>query len=180
MHVASDPGLERAFRSPTSLGAATPLARQARTSRPWRPPERPRFRRFVVRAALLATTIITAMQIANRYFAGPLNMSNAGGDPRWIVEVTSTESLPVPIAIYGRDVGFHIFRAPRSDAGREVGRAVPFELAHGNLHIFSIGWSALRVRTTDMTSPTRDTRTVTGRVVTALEPGLPAGAHPGW
>lgn len=178
MHFALEPHLRGAFRVSGAINAAMAKARRGSTLS--RPPQPSAIKRFAVRVALIAATSLIALKLVSAYFAGPLNMSAAGGDPRWIVEVTSTGDRGVTMLAYGRNLGLQFFRVPAPTADREIGRAIPFELAHGEIRMMSLGWSELSVRTTDMTSPSHDTRTATGRTITAYEPGFPSGARAGW
>ncbi len=174
MTVRSDPQV----RPVPVLGHRAPVARLA-DSVANAPVARARsnWHRALSVVGLTIATYAIVLQMVTNYFAGPLRMSAAGGDPNWIVEVTATGTSHTTALVFGPDIQFGLYRVPPRTAQREVGRALPFPTTHGEVHVIAMGWSALHVQVTDRSTPLLATRAESGRWVTAYEPNVTTAKH---
>ena len=136
---------------------------------------RSKWQRVLSVVGLTITTYAIVLQMVASYFAGPLRMSAAGGDPNWIVEMTTTGTSHTTALVFGPAVRFGLYRVPPRAAPRHVGRALPFPTTHGEVHVIALGWSTLHVLVTDRSTPLQATRAESGRWITAYEPGVTAG-----
>jgi hypothetical protein len=162
----SDPELEvprQPRRDPFAEVAAAPLARRshgigqtadvvADDVRAVR--SRSRAKRVLAYVAVtLAIVAASFVYIAGRV-ATPLD--TASGAPSWNVEVTTTGSKPVTVIV------------------------IPARIADAELHLISLGWSGLKVRTMSPDGAPRVVLDASSRSVTIYQTPTRTGVRTGW
>jgi hypothetical protein len=140
---------------------------------------RPRSRTKRVLAYLAVTIAIVAASFV--YIAGRVAtpLATASGAPSWNVEVTTTGSKPVTVIAYGREAGFHVVRVPADGSG-DPARVIPARIADAELHLISLGWSGLKVRTMSPAGVPRVVLDASSRSVTIYQTPTQTGVRTGW
>ena len=185
----SDPELDAvhpARRDPFAPAAASPLVR--RSTAIGQTPDtaardggavrrRSRTKRALAYVAVtLAIVAAGFLYVASR-IATPL--ASTSGSPTWNVEVTTTGSRPVTVIAYGREAGFHVVRVPADGSG-DPARVIPARIADAELHLLSLGWSGLKVRTMSPEGTPRTVLDASSRSVTIFQTPSQMGVRTGW
>lgn len=185
----SDPelaALHHPQRDPFAGAAASPLARRSNgighatdvvTDDVGAVRPRSRAKRVLAYVAVtLAIVVASFVYIAGRV-ATPL--ATASGAPSWNVEVTTTGAEPVTVIAYGREAGFHVVRVPADGSG-DPARVIPARIADAELHLISLGWSGLKVRTMSPAGVPRVVLDASSRSVTIYQTPTQMGVRTGW
>jgi hypothetical protein len=174
LSVISDPQLRAAprFALPSegeavALPPRTPIARSLR-SRIWA------YATVGVFAAAVTLRLVASM------LAVPLDAPGAVAAPTWFVEVTTNNSTPGTALVYGREVGLQFVQLPAGDGSPLSARIVPARLAKGELHMVSLGLSALRVSSAGPPGSGVANLTATGRIISAYQTKTETGVRAGW
>ena len=177
MHI-SDPSLRSASRSRHTSWFAdiihAPLARRPVAA----PVPRPARQRLAAYALLAVGSLGITLYSLATLFASPLSTSSAGS-VAWSVEVTATGDRPVSVLAYGREVGLHLVRVPSANSG-DPARVIPARLADAELHLISLGWSPLSVRTSAPPGQPAMSLSAQSRTVTVFQAPDRTGVRNGW
>ncbi|MCC7000694.1 MAG: hypothetical protein IT357_00960 [Gemmatimonadaceae bacterium] len=115
------------------------------------------------------------------YVAGRIAtpLATTSGAPSWNVEVTTTGAEPITVIAYGREAGFHVVRVPADGSG-DPARVIPARIADAELHLISLGWSGLKVRTMSPEGAPRVVLDASSRSVTIYQTPTQTGVRTGW
>ena len=174
----SDPSLRAAPRTaPTSWFAEmlrAPLVRRSATA----PTPRPPAHRVLAYSVVVAGGLCLALYSIATLFATPLVTPSATA-PVWSIEVAATSQGPVTVLAYGREVGLHLVRVP-SELSGDPARVIPARLSDAELHLISLGWSSLSVRTTGPVGSPVKSLSAQSRAVTIFQTPERTGVRAGW
>ena len=174
----SDPSLRSAPRAaPTSWFAEmlrAPLVRRSAAA----PAPRPPAHRVLAYCVVVAGGLCVALYSIATLLATPL-VTPRSTAPAWSIEVASTGRSPVTVLAYGREVGLHVVRVP-SELSGDPARVIPARLADAELHLFSLGWSSLSVRTTGPVGSPVKSLSAQSRAVTIYQTPERTGVRSGW
>ena len=177
MHI-SDPSLKSASRPHHTSWFAdlvrAPLARRPAAAPVPRPPRQ----RLVAYAMLAVGSLCITLYSFATLFASPLSTSSAGS-AAWSVEVAATGDRPVTVLAFGREVGLHLVRVPSANSG-DPARVIPARLADAELHLISLGWSPLSVRTAAPPGQPAMSLAAQSRTVTVFQTPDRTGVRNGW
>ena len=150
-------------------------ANVAKVARP-----RPPIQRLLAYGTLAVVTTVVSLSTLASVLATPLDSPGSTPAPTWLVEMTTTGDRPVTALVYGREAGIHLVRVPAATAVSSVARIIPARLAKGELHMFSLGLSTLRVRTSSPGRPPHSGFMAESRVITAFQSASGTGVRTWW
>lgn len=175
--VVSDPHLRSAHRPASTSRFAemlhAPLVRRAAEA----PAPRPAAHRVLAYGVVSVGFCIAFYSLAT-LLATPL-ITPSSTSPAWSVEVAATGRGPVTVLAYGREVGLHLVRVPSEGSG-DPARVIPARLADAELHLISLGWSSLSVRTTGPDGSPVRALSARSRAVTIFQTPERTGVRSGW
>ena len=174
----SDPSLRSAPRV-TSASWFTevlraPLVRRSTGA----PAPRPPAHRVLAYGVVAVGGLCLALYSIATLLAAPL-VTPSSASPAWSIEVAATGRRPVTVLAYGREVGLHLVRVP-SEASGDPARVIPARLADAELHLISLGWSSLSVRTTGPLGSPVKSLSAQSRAVTIFQMPERTGVRTGW
>lgn len=176
--VVSDPRLRSAHRpASTSWFAGMLHAPLVRRSAEAPPAPRPVAHR-VFAYGVVAVGFCVALYSLATLLARPLVTASSTA-PVWSVEVAASGRGPVTVLAYGREVGLHLVRVPSEGSGDRA-RVIPARLADAELHLISLGWSSLSVRTTGPSGSPVKALSAQSRAVTIFQTPELTGVRTGW
>jgi hypothetical protein len=185
----SDPELDAVHqprRDPFAGAAASPLVRrsngivetpdtEARDGGAVR--RRSRIKRVLAYVAVTLAIVAAGFVYVAGRIATPL--ATTSGAPSWNVEVTTRGAEPITVIAYGREAGFHVVRVPADGSG-DPARVIPARIADAELHLISLGWSGLKVRTMSPEGAPRVVLDASSRSVTIYQTPTQTGVRTGW
>lgn len=152
----------------------TPLVRRAAHA----PAPRPRAHRLLAYSVVAAAGVCVALYSLATLLATPL-ITPSSASATWSIEVAATGSRPLTVLAYGREVGLHLVRVPSESSG-DPARLIPARLADAELHLISLGWSSLSVRTSGPLGSPVTSLSARSRAVTIFQTPERTGVRSGW
>ncbi|MBY0492470.1 MAG: hypothetical protein K2R93_21725 [Gemmatimonadaceae bacterium] len=180
MTATSDPFLHRVDARPTRSPSAFPGARQplAPHAEPLLPARRAFGARLMARAFVLSAASLIALRAIAGWVAQPL-LPAGYTNPKWKVELTTTSAQPTVAVAFHREHGLHLYRIPGNASGDDR-RILPFDMAHGELYLLSLGWGQLDVRGRGPRWAEIASFSAVGRTVRVFSHAMDTGIRTGW
>ena len=132
--------------------------------------------RMVGRAAFWILGTVAVLLVWPPATAAP----RASSQFTWDLEISADGDQPVTALVYGEGSGVHLITIPGAAADPADRGDLPIRPGIGDVHIFSLGWSGLSIRTTPPVGGPLLSATARARSATLFSNPKGSGVRTGW